>query len=81
MKVFDEMVDDLLNGETLIAEYDSGLEILVNYESFIVRDDQVELVIIEPDILDLLRAFLEIQITARQSPLKINYDDLLNGNQ
>jgi hypothetical protein len=80
MEVFDEMVDDLRNGETIIAQYDSGLELLINYESLTLRDDDMELVITEHAPLEMLRAFLEIYITARENPLKINYDDLLSGN-
>lgn len=80
MEVFDEMVDDLRSGETLVAQYDTGLELLINYESLIFRDDDIELVITEPELLEMLRAFLEIYITAREKPLEINYDDLLSGN-
>lgn len=79
MEIFDEMVDDLRNGDTIIANYDSDLRIKLNYESLTIEDDDMEFVISDHDMLELLRAFLEIYVTAREEPLNLNYDQLLNG--
>lgn len=79
MEIFDEMVDDLRNGDTIIANYDTDLKIKLNYESLTIEDDDMEFVISDPDMLELLRAFLEIYVTAREEPLSLNYDNLLNG--
>jgi hypothetical protein len=79
MRVFDDMVDEIRDGESYLARYDSGLEIEFNYESFTFKDDENSITISDGNILELLRAFLEVYITAREEPLNVNYDDLLNG--
>lgn len=79
MEMFDEMVNEVRNGETFVANYDTDLQIKVNYESLIIEDDEIEIVLSESDILDLIRVFLEVQKTAREEPMSINYDKLLNG--
>lgn len=80
MDVFDSMVDDLRSGETLIANYDTGLSVRINYESLTLEDDESEIVIADEDLLKLLRGFLEVYVTAREEPLELNYDKLLSGN-
>lgn len=80
MRVFDESVDDLRSGDTIIARYDTGLEIRLNYESLTIQDDESCFVISDDEMLRLLRSFLEVYVTAREKPLEINYDDLLSGN-
>lgn len=79
MELFDEMVQEVRNGETFIANYDTDLQIKVNYESLVIEDDEIEIVLSEPDILDLIRVFLEVRQAAREEPLSINYDKLLSG--
>jgi hypothetical protein len=79
MEVFDSMVDDLRSGDTLIANYDSSLSIQLNYESMTISDDENCITIADDNILQLLRAFMEVYVTAREAPLDINYDLLLNG--
>lgn len=79
MEVFDEMVDDVRNGDTIVANYDTDLRIKLNYESLTIEDDEIEITISDENVLELLRAFLEIYVTAREEPLSINYDDLLSG--
>jgi len=79
MELFDTIVEELRNGETFIANYDSDLQIKVNYESLVIEDDEIEIVLSEADILDLIRVFLEAREAARQKPMNINYDDLLSG--
>lgn len=80
MIVFDEMVDDLRSGDTIVANYDTGLSIRINYESLTFEDDEIELTISDHEVLEHLRAFLEVYLTAREEPLEINYDQLLSGN-
>lgn len=79
MEVFDEMVDDVRNGDTIVANYDTDLKVKLNYESLTIEDDEIEITISDENVLELLRAFLEIYVTAREEPLSINYDDLLSG--
>jgi hypothetical protein len=79
MQVFDSMVDDLRSGDTLIANYDSSLSIQLNYEALTISDDENSITIADDNILQLLRAFMEVYVTAREEPLDINYDLLLNG--
>lgn len=79
MEVFDEMVDDVRNGDTIVANYDTDLKVRLNYESLTIEDDEIEITISDANVLELLRAFLEIYVTAREEPLNVNYDDLLSG--
>jgi len=80
MELFDEWVDALREGDTLIANYDTGLQVKLNYESLTISDDDTEVTLSDSDLLELIRAFLEAYMTAREAPLEINYDELLNGN-
>lgn len=80
MEIFDKWVDDLRNGDTIIANYDTGLQLKINYESLTIEDDDIELTLSDPELLELLRAFMEVYMTAREEPLDINYDELLSGN-
>lgn len=83
-KVFDEMVDDLLAGQGLVAEFDSGLT-LSAYDI-----DRIGITLDEPghtiDIvitgeeLDYLHLFLEALHAARAQVENVNWDDLLTGN-
>lgn len=80
-KIFDDMVDTLLAGEGLVAEFDSGLT-LSAYDV-----DRIGITLDEPghtiDIvitgeeLDYLHLFLEALHAARQNLSDINWDDLL----
>jgi len=83
MQVFDEMVDDLLSGEVLLAEFDSGLMISANadYIGITIEDDDAVIDIkIEGDELDYLHLFMEAMFVARQQIENINWDDLLSGS-
>jgi len=83
-QVFDEMVDNLLAGEGLVAEFDSGLT-LSAYDI-----DRIGITLDEPghtiDIvitgeeLDYLHLFLEALHAARQNVENVNWDELLTGN-
>lgn len=83
-KIFDDMVDDLLAGEGLVAEFDSGLT-LSAYDI-----DRIGITIDEPghtiDIvltgeeLDYLHLFLEALHAARGQVENINWNELLTGN-
>jgi hypothetical protein len=83
-KIFDDMVDGLLAGEGLVAEFDSGLT-LSAYDI-----DRIGITLDEPghtiDIiitgeeLDYLHLFLEALHAARQQVENVNWDELLTGN-
>lgn len=79
MDAFDEMVDDLRNGETIEAEFDTGIRIRINYETLEIEDDDALITISSEELLDYIRLFLETRFVAREIPLDINYDGLLNG--
>lgn len=79
-ETFNRMVQDLRDGETIVANFDTGLKISINYESLTMEDDESEIVISDDDLLQLLRAFLNLYDKAREEPMNINYDVLLTGN-
>lgn len=82
IEVFDGMVEDLLNGEVLLAEFDSGMTISANadYVGITIEDeDSIIDIKIEEDELDYLHLFLEAIFVARQQIQNINWDDLLTG--
>jgi hypothetical protein len=84
LDVFDSMVDDLLRGEGLVAEFDSGI-ILSAYDL-----DRIGITLDEPghtiDIviggeeLEYLHLFLEALHAARHSVKDIDWDQLLAQN-
>lgn len=84
-KIFDDMVDGLLAGEGLVAEFDSGLT-LSAYDI-----DRIGITIDEPghtiDIvitgeeLEYLHLFLEALHAARQSVENVNWNELLTGTE
>lgn len=85
MDVFDEMVDDLLAGEGLVAEFDSGITISA-YDidrvgiTLDMPGDACIDVVISGDELDYLHLFLEALFVARQNVENINWDQLLSDN-
>ena len=79
MDTFDEMVDDLRNGETIEAEFDSGIAVRINYETLEIEDEDSLVSIGSEEMLDYIRLFLETRFVARQVPLSINYEELLTG--
>lgn len=84
-KIFDDMVDSLLEGEGLVAEFDSGLT-LSAYDI-----DRIGITLDEPghtiDIvitgeeLDYLHLFLEALHAARAQVENVNWDELLSGTE
>lgn len=82
-QIFDQMVDDLLAGEGLVAEFDSGLT-LSAYDI-----DRIGITIDEPgytvDIvisgeeLDYLHLFLEALDVAKHQIENVNWNDLLTN--
>lgn len=83
-KVFDEMVDSLLAGEGLVADFDSGLT-LSAYDI-----DRIGITLDEPghtidivisgDELEYLHLFLEALYAAKMNIKNVNWDDLLSGS-
>lgn len=81
---FDDMVDGLLAGDGLVAEFDSGLT-LSAYDV-----DRIGITLDEPghtiDIvitgeeLDYLHLFIEALYCARQQVENVNWDEFLTGN-
>jgi hypothetical protein len=85
ISVFDEMVDELLDGEPLVAEFDSGITIIVTNDMVSIshsdseEDDLIELNL-DGDEIEYLHLFLEARFTAEKNIKNINWDDLLSGN-
>ena len=80
MDIFDEMVDDIKSGEILVADFDSGLTITVDYEtmSFTDMDEEEGFdVILTDEVLDTIHLFLEARHTARMEPMTLDFDALL----
>lgn len=81
--VFDEMVDELLDGENLVAEFDSGITIIVNNEvvsiSYADNDELLELNL-DGDEIEYLHLFLEARFASEQTIKNVNWDELLSGN-
>jgi|ERR1700740_3114729 len=79
-QMFDEMVDDVRKGEILIADFDTddpgGLTITVDYESLSITDDEID-IILTGEILDTIHLFLEIRHVSRETPMDVNWDELL----
>lgn len=83
ISVFDEMVDELLGGESLVAEFDSGITLIVNNEmvsiSYADGDELLELNL-DGDEIEYLHLFLEARFASEQNIKNVNWDDLLSGN-
>lgn len=83
MDVFDEMVDDLLAGEGLVAEFDSGITIsaydIDRIGITIEGEGTVMDIVISGEELDYLHLFLEALHAARSSLEEINWDELLTN--
>jgi hypothetical protein len=80
--VFDQMVDDIVHGEIMIAEFDSGLTITVDYETLSLTDMDEEDgfdIILNGEVLDTIHLFLEARHAARHSPIDVNWDQFLIG--
>jgi hypothetical protein len=78
--IFDEMVDEISAGEILVADFDSGLTITVDYESVSLTDIDPECgfdIVLNGEVLDTLHLFLEARHVARGIPIDIDWDQLL----
>jgi hypothetical protein len=81
---FDSMVNELLSGEGLIAEFDSGLSISaydIDRIGLTFEDDEdIVDIILKGEELDYLHLFLEALFVARQQVKTVNWDELLIGS-
>ena len=84
-QMFDAMVDDLLAGEGLVAEFDSGMTI----SAFDVDRIGITLdepgytidVVISGEELEYLHLFLEALYVARKQVEGVNWDEMLTGTE
>jgi len=85
MNVFDEWIDNLLDGEGLVAEFDSGLTISAYAPDKvgITIDGENSLVdiVITGDELEYLHLFLEAVYVARNRITDVEWDDLLKDTE
>jgi hypothetical protein len=80
IQTFDNMVDDIVAGEIILANFDTGLEISVSYESIILTDNDPECgfdIVLNGEVLDTLHLFLEARHVARETPVVADWDELL----
>lgn len=80
-QIFDDMVDSLLAGEGLVAEFDSGLTLSAyDVDRIGITLDEpgytIDLVITGEE-LDYLHVFLEALHVARKQVEDVNWDELL----
>lgn len=80
MDAFDDMVDDVSNGEILVAEFDTGLTVTVDYESLTLSDpaDDGFDIVFNGEVLDLIHIFLEVRHVSRGTFMKVDWDKLLS---
>ena len=79
---FDEMVDRLLNGDVLMADFDSGVIITVNTEQVGITldlDDEILDIILQGEEVDYLHLFLEAMFVANKGIKDVNWDSFLEG--
>lgn len=74
IQIFDDMVDQLRNGEVLVADFDSDIHLEVSYESLILEDQNSRHVISDDELLDYIHLFLETRRTAREIPMDLDFD-------
>jgi hypothetical protein len=84
-QIFDDMVDSLLAGEGLVAEFDSGLTLSAyDVDRIGITLDEpgytIDLVITGEE-LDYLHVFLEALHVARKQVEDVNWDELLTGTE
>lgn len=80
MDIFDDMVDQVSNGETLLADFDSGITLSADMETIAIcyeDDDAIVDIILSGEEIDTLHLLLEAVFVARQNLQNINWDELL----
>lgn len=82
--IFDDMVDQILAGEGLVMEFDSGMTIsaydLDKIGITLDSPGQLIDIVISGEQLEYLHLFLEAQFAARANLENVNWDDFLIGN-
>lgn len=81
---FDEMVDAVLDGEGLVAEFDDGMTISAyDLDKIGITIDQpghLTDIVISGEAREYLMLFLETQFAAQANVNETNWNELLNGN-
>lgn len=82
--IFDDMVDQILDGEGLVEDFESGLRISAyDLDKIGITIDRpgllIDLVLEKEELLTLM-LFMEVQWAAKANVEGVNWDDLLNGN-
>jgi hypothetical protein len=83
MDIFDDMCDQLTNGEILIADFDSGITLSADMEKVAICYEDEEAIVditLTGEEIDTLHLLLEAVFVARQNLGNINWDELLIGN-
>jgi len=82
MEEFDNLVQKLLTGDILLAEFDSGLVLSADTETLGIcldTDDGIIDITISNSELDFLHLFLEAMFVARGEIRDVNWDQFLIG--
>jgi len=80
-RIFDQMVDDIKAGEILIAEFDTGLTVAMDYEKLSLTDMDEEEgfdIILTGEVLQFLHLLLEAKFVANETDMDLDFDMLLN---
>jgi hypothetical protein len=82
--IFDEMVDQILSGDGLVKEFDSGIVISAHDldKIGITIDSPGHLIdlVLSGEEREYLMLFLEAQFAAQAGVEDVNWNDLLSGN-
>lgn len=74
IQLFDDMVDQLRNGEVLLADFEEGIHLEISYESLVLEDQNSRMVISDDELIDYIHLFLETRRTARGVPMDLDFD-------
>lgn len=83
LDIFDDMVEQITTGDTLVADFDSGITLSADMETVSISyedDDAIVDIILGGEEIDTLHLILEAVFVARQNLGNINWDELLIGN-
>jgi hypothetical protein len=82
--LFDDLVEELLEGEGLVAEFDNGMSISAyDLDKIGITIDQAGSlidIVISGEAREYLMLFLEAQFAAEANVKSVNWNDLLSGN-
>lgn len=82
MEEFDALVDQLLEGDSLYADFDSGITIVAGVDFLSLTYDDGDTVFdinLDSDEVDVLHLMLEAVFVAQKGIKDVNWDSFLEG--